>query len=251
MTWQGVDRPELRHVCCRVHHCYIFTASLESYYIFPIPIPIPTFHILTRSIFIWVPDSASSCSVFPGMSPHSPPTLHRILWPIRSTRSVCRDGTMRSTTSPPLPSSTTCSPSPATKTSASPTTTHSIRLALLLLLLRNPYHIDLHWDSLCHLCLHHKKEDQAELRHTLMRTASGQAFLCALPPIPSLASSKQSPQAQTAVPDLPSPETEDLERKSERQKIEQEGLENGLKLISSLKDRCIYTRLGWFTYSFC
>ncbi|PLW22074.1 hypothetical protein PCANC_23403 [Puccinia coronata f. sp. avenae] len=97
----------------------------------------------------------------------------------------------------------------------------------------------------------HQKEDQAELRHTLMRTASGQAFLCALPPIPSLASSKQSPQAQTAVPDLPSPETEDLERKSERQKIEQEGLENGLKLISSLKDRCIYTRLGWFTYSFC
>ncbi|KNZ46733.1 hypothetical protein VP01_6g10 [Puccinia sorghi] len=90
------------------------------------------------------------------------------------------------------------------------------------------------------------------LRHTLMRTASGQAFLCALPPIPlSSPSNKSAGNSKTAIPDLPSSETDDLERKSQREKIEQEGLKNGLKLISSLKDRCIYTRLGWFTYSFC
>ncbi|KAI9617443.1 hypothetical protein KEM48_004896 [Puccinia striiformis f. sp. tritici PST-130] len=100
------------------------------------------------------------------------------------------------------------------------------------------------------------QNDQAELRHTLMRTASGQAFLCALPAIPSLAppsiiaSTSKSP---AALPDLPSPETEteDLDRKKDRQKIEQDGLKNGLNLISSLKERCIYTRMGWFTYSFC
>lgn len=85
-----------------------------------------------------------------------------------------------------------------------------------------------------------------------MRTASGQAFLCALPPIPlSSPSNKSAGNSKTAIPDLPSSETDDLERKSQREKIEQEGLKNGLKLISSLKDRCIYTRLGWFTYSFC
>lgn len=84
-----------------------------------------------------------------------------------------------------------------------------------------------------------------------MRTASGQAFLCALPPIPSSAFPKNAAPSQSKVPDLPSAETEDLERKKQREKIEEEGLKNGLKLISSLKDRCIYTRLGWFTYSFC
>ncbi|WAQ83356.1 hypothetical protein PtA15_3A726 [Puccinia triticina] len=95
------------------------------------------------------------------------------------------------------------------------------------------------------------QNDQADLRHTLMRTASGQAFLCALPPIPSSAFPKNAAPSQSKVPDLPSAETEDLERKKQREKIEEEGLKNGLKLISSLKDRCIYTRLGWFTYSFC
>ncbi|KAA1090702.1 Protein OS-9 [Puccinia graminis f. sp. tritici] len=95
------------------------------------------------------------------------------------------------------------------------------------------------------------QNDQAELRHTLMRTASGQAFLCALPPIPPSASSKTAATPKSNLPDLPSSDTEDLERKKQREKIEEEGLKNGLKLISSLKDRCIYTKLGWFTYSFC
>ncbi|POW07300.1 hypothetical protein PSTT_08366 [Puccinia striiformis] len=65
-----------------------------------------------------------------------------------------------------------------------------------------------------------------------------------------ITSTSKSP---AALPDLPSPETEteDLDRKKDRQKIEQDGLKNGLNLISSLKERCIYTRMGWFTYSFC
>lgn len=94
-------------------------------------------------------------------------------------------------------------------------------------------------------------KNNENVRHTLMRTASGQAFICSLPPLPSAASSKNSTLSKDALVAPTTSLAEDSERKQERQRIEEEGLKNGLKLISSLKDRCIYTRLGWFTYSFC
>ncbi|KAH9816681.1 hypothetical protein DFH28DRAFT_1055631 [Melampsora americana] len=83
-------------------------------------------------------------------------------------------------------------------------------------------------------------------RQTLIRTATGQAFLCAVPPIPEIKPiiKKSKSSSELSKPD------QKLKRQA-KLKSEEEGLKNGLNLLEPLKDRCIYTRLGWFTYSFC
>ncbi|CAH7666384.1 hypothetical protein BY996DRAFT_4638817 [Phakopsora pachyrhizi] len=97
----------------------------------------------------------------------------------------------------------------------------------------------------------HLDSRDSGFRNHLMRTVSGKAFLCRVPPMPS---------SKAKVPRLPSGSTADLSptgqddsqnREEKREKMEREGLKRGLELISALKDRCIFTRLGWFTYSFC
>ncbi|EGG00093.1 uncharacterized protein MELLADRAFT_118146 [Melampsora larici-populina 98AG31] len=83
-------------------------------------------------------------------------------------------------------------------------------------------------------------------RQTLMRTTTGQAFLCAVPPI---ADSKPIIKRPKPVSELS--KADDQLKRQAKAKAEQEGLKNGLVLLEALKDHCIYTRLGWFTYSFC
>lgn len=94
------------------------------------------------------------------------------------------------------------------------------------------------------------EKDLPSPRHRLMRTASGQPFFCKLPPL----SSATPPVFKTPVNSLVDPiqtDASEFERKQERQNIEAAGLKKGLELLSSLKDRCLYIRMGWFTYSFC
>ncbi|KAI5479070.1 misfolded glycoproteins degradation protein Yos9 [Pseudohyphozyma bogoriensis] len=71
----------------------------------------------------------------------------------------------------------------------------------------------------------------------LLRTQTGQAFLCTVP----------------AVNDLPStpPAPDDLEAKGNAERRRERGLERGLALIDGMKGSCLYQKHGWFTYSFC
>ncbi|MBW0540571.1 hypothetical protein O181_080286 [Austropuccinia psidii MF-1] len=95
-------------------------------------------------------------------------------------------------------------------------------------------------------------QDQDNLRYKLMRSSSGRAFLCQLPPISSSSKKQQSSSSQShPLVGSRQAQVNDLDRSKEKERIQKEGLKNGLKLISALKDKCIYTRLGWFTYSFC
>lgn len=77
-----------------------------------------------------------------------------------------------------------------------------------------------------------------------MRTATGQAFLCALPPVSEAKPIKKPPPSSELT-------ATDEEQRKDKMQRERDGLKNGLALLESLKDRCIYTRSGWFTYSFC
>ncbi|KAG0142701.1 hypothetical protein CROQUDRAFT_673383 [Cronartium quercuum f. sp. fusiforme G11] len=82
-------------------------------------------------------------------------------------------------------------------------------------------------------------------RQRLMRSSNGQAFLCSVPPLPL---PKPVIKKSTTSSSLTTSSNDQLK---EKLKLEEEGLKKGLMLLESLKDRCIYTRLGWFTYSFC
>lgn len=96
---------------------------------------------------------------------------------------------------------------------------------------------------------HHQEPSKTPIayRQTLMRTASGQAFLCAVPPIPEpkLIIKKSKPSSSELS------KADDQAKREAKLKAEEDGLRNGLALLEALKDHCIYTRLGWFTYSFC
>ncbi|BGP46559.1 Protein OS-9 [Rhodotorula kratochvilovae] len=73
-------------------------------------------------------------------------------------------------------------------------------------------------------------------RH-LLRTPSGQAFLCTVPAVTDDSRKKADAQA----------EQDALVRARERER----GLEHGLALLEPMRQGCLYLRQGWFTYSFC
>ncbi|GAA5914328.1 PRKCSH domain-containing protein [Sporobolomyces salmoneus] len=74
-------------------------------------------------------------------------------------------------------------------------------------------------------------------RRHLLRTPSGQGFLCTVPSV--TLSSQQSAQQRA--------ELDESTRQLERQR----GLERGLKLLEPMRGGCIYLKQNWFTYSFC
>ncbi|GAA5880028.1 hypothetical protein JCM1840_005295 [Sporobolomyces johnsonii] len=73
-------------------------------------------------------------------------------------------------------------------------------------------------------------------RH-LLRTPSGQAFLCTVPPVTDESRLRAAEQAQHDA----------LARQEERQR----GLERGLALLEPMRGGCLYQKQNWFTYSFC
>ncbi|GAA5933273.1 hypothetical protein JCM1841_006575 [Sporobolomyces salmonicolor] len=73
-------------------------------------------------------------------------------------------------------------------------------------------------------------------RH-LLRTPSGQAFLCTVPPVTDESRVRAAAQA----------EEDALARNEERQR----GLERGLALLEPMRGGCLYQKQNWFTYSFC
>ncbi|GAA5865277.1 hypothetical protein JCM3774_004918 [Rhodotorula dairenensis] len=75
----------------------------------------------------------------------------------------------------------------------------------------------------------------AQRRH-LLRTPSGQAFLCTVPVVEE---ERKAVDAQA--------EKDALVEAAERDK----GLANGLALLEPMRNGCLYLRQGWFTYSFC
>ncbi|KWU43596.1 hypothetical protein RHOSPDRAFT_26267 [Rhodotorula sp. JG-1b] len=77
--------------------------------------------------------------------------------------------------------------------------------------------------------------DKVPRRH-LLRTPSGQAFLCT---VPVVAEERKTVDAQA--------EKDALVQAAERDR----GLANGLALLEPMRNGCLYLRQGWFTYSFC
>ncbi|GAA5976619.1 hypothetical protein JCM10908_005571 [Rhodotorula pacifica] len=73
-------------------------------------------------------------------------------------------------------------------------------------------------------------------RRHLLRTPSGQAFLCTVPVVEE---ERKTMDAQA--------ERDALVQAAERDK----GLTNGLALLEPMRNGCLYLRQGWFTYSFC
>ncbi|GAA5967512.1 hypothetical protein JCM8115_004071 [Rhodotorula mucilaginosa] len=73
-------------------------------------------------------------------------------------------------------------------------------------------------------------------RRHLMRTPSGQAFLCT---VPVVTEERKTVDAQA--------EKDALVQAAERDR----GLANGLALLEPMRNGCLYLRQGWFTYSFC
>ncbi|GAA5966599.1 hypothetical protein JCM3765_005670 [Sporobolomyces pararoseus] len=73
-------------------------------------------------------------------------------------------------------------------------------------------------------------------RH-LLRTPSGQGFLCTVPSV--TIAEKRRAQRQA--------ELDESTRQLERQR----GLERGLALLEPMRGGCIYLKQNWFTYSFC
>ncbi|GAA5952949.1 hypothetical protein JCM21900_001527 [Sporobolomyces salmonicolor] len=73
-------------------------------------------------------------------------------------------------------------------------------------------------------------------RH-LLRTPSGQAFLCTVPPVTDESRVRAAAQS----------EEDALARNEERQR----GLERGLALLEPMRGGCLYQKQNWFTYSFC
>ncbi|GAA6054233.1 hypothetical protein JCM3770_001404 [Rhodotorula araucariae] len=73
-------------------------------------------------------------------------------------------------------------------------------------------------------------------RH-LLRTPSGQAFLCTVPAVTDDSRKRADARA----------EHDAVVRAKERER----GLEHGLALLEPMRHGCMYLRQGWFTYSFC
>lgn len=70
----------------------------------------------------------------------------------------------------------------------------------------------------------------------MLRTPSGQAFLCT---VPVVTEERKTVDAQA--------EKDALVQAAERDR----GLANGLALLEPMRNGCLYLRQGWFTYSFC
>ncbi|GAA5936038.1 Yos9p [Sporobolomyces koalae] len=79
------------------------------------------------------------------------------------------------------------------------------------------------------------------VQHHVLRTPSGQAFICTVP--------KDSPTRSTEQQD--EEETTRVQDARARQLELERGLEHGLRLLEPMKHRCIYLQQNWFTYSFC
>lgn len=80
--------------------------------------------------------------------------------------------------------------------------------------------------------------------YKLMRSSSGQAFLCLLPDQANTALAQTSPTKQQH------DELAGLTRAERRKKSEdkiQAGLQKGLTLLEPLKQGCLYMKQGWFT----
>ncbi|GAA5835144.1 hypothetical protein JCM9279_007210 [Rhodotorula babjevae] len=75
------------------------------------------------------------------------------------------------------------------------------------------------------------------LKRHLLRTPSGQAFLCTVP----AASGETKKQAGARA------DHDALVRAQERER----GVQHGLALLDPMRQGCLYHREGWFTYSFC
>lgn len=74
------------------------------------------------------------------------------------------------------------------------------------------------------------------LKRHLLRTPSGQAFLCTVAP----ATDETKKQADARA------DQDALVRAKERER----GVEHGLALLEPMRQGCLYLRQGWFTYSF-
>ncbi|KPV76536.1 uncharacterized protein RHOBADRAFT_52530 [Rhodotorula graminis WP1] len=75
------------------------------------------------------------------------------------------------------------------------------------------------------------------LKRHLLRTPSGQAFLCTVP----AATGETKKQAGARA------DHDALVRARERER----GVQHGLALLEPMRQGCLYLREGWFTYSFC
>ncbi|GAA5892864.1 hypothetical protein JCM8208_004108 [Rhodotorula glutinis] len=75
------------------------------------------------------------------------------------------------------------------------------------------------------------------LKRHLLRTPSGQAFLCTVP----AATGESKKQAGARA------DHDALVRAQERDR----GVQHGLALLEPMRQGCLYLREGWFTYSFC
>ncbi|GAA6000365.1 hypothetical protein JCM10207_007981 [Rhodosporidiobolus poonsookiae] len=73
-------------------------------------------------------------------------------------------------------------------------------------------------------------------RH-LLRSPSGQAFLCAVPAVTDEAKKRADAAA----------EADALIQAEEKER----GLQHGLALLEPMRQGCLYQKQGWFTYSFC
>lgn len=86
-------------------------------------------------------------------------------------------------------------------------------------------------------------------RTRLMRSATGQAFLCTVPPIPSRGG--KTPAEVRAELTALWTDDERKKREDDRARRKEDGLRKGLELLEPMRNLCIFTKMGWFTYSFC
>lgn len=82
-----------------------------------------------------------------------------------------------------------------------------------------------------------------------MRSATGQAFVCSLPPLPPR-KGKTPAELRAELTSLLT-DSERKRREEERERRKVAGLQRGLQLLEPMRKVCIFMKMGWFTYSFC